>query len=94
MRELVNTIDEITSKTVYLAARDGDEVALEVVERAGKYLGIGISTLVVAFNPEIVCIGGGGSGFGDMLFDHARKQLSHRVFFHSYFQLLLSVPTG
>ncbi len=86
MRELVNTIDEITSKTVYLAARDGDEVALEVVERAGKYLGIGISTLVVAFNPEIVCIGGGGSGFGDMLLDHARKQLSHRVFFHSYFQ--------
>ncbi len=76
---------QVTSKMVHEAALEGDEVALSVIERAGKHLGIGISTLVVSFNPEIICIGGGASNMGDMLFDHARKELEKRVFFHSHY---------
>lgn len=76
---------KVTSKLVYEAAVKGDEVALQVVERAGKYLGIGIATLTVAFNPSIVCIGGGAAKMGDLLLDHARKELERRVFFHSHF---------
>lgn len=87
LRDLVNgDIGKITSKTVNDAALQGDEVALDVVAHAGKYLGIGISTLIVSFNPEIICIGGGGSNFGDLLFDHARREMARRVFFHSHFQ--------
>jgi len=77
---------EITAKMVHEAALQGDKIALKVVERAGKALGIGISTLAVAFNPSIVCIGGGGSNMGDLLFDYARKEMEWRVFFHSHFQ--------
>ncbi len=77
---------KITAKMVHEAALKGDKVALKTVERAGRALGIGISTLVVSFNPGIICIGGGGSNMGDMLFDHARKELEWRVFFHSHFQ--------
>lgn len=79
-------IENITSKMVHEAALKGDAVALQVIERAGRALGIGCSTLVVAFNPDIICVGGGGSNMGDMLFDHARKELEKRVFFHSHFQ--------
>ena len=77
---------KITAKMVHEAALQGDEVALKVIARAGRALGIGISTLAVAFNPSIVCIGGGGSNMGDLLFDHARKEMEWRVFFHSHFQ--------
>ncbi|MGC9327940.1 MAG: ROK family protein [Candidatus Hinthialibacter sp.] len=76
---------KVTSKMVYEAALQKDSVALQTVKRAGIHLGIGIATLVVAFNPSIVCIGGGASKMGDMLLDHARKQLEKRVFFHSHF---------
>ncbi len=75
----------VTSKMVYEAALQGDEIALEVVAQAGKYLGIGISSLIVSFNPEIVCIGGGASNMGDLLFDHARHETKRRVFFHSHY---------
>ncbi|MBI1390147.1 MAG: ROK family protein [bacterium] len=76
----------ITSKMVHEAAVKGDGVALRVVERAGRGLGIGISSLIVSFNPEIICVGGGASNMGDMLFDFAREEMARRVFFHSHFQ--------
>lgn len=77
--------ERITSKMVYEAAVQGDSIALEVIAHAGKYLGIGIASLIVSFNPEIVCIGGGASNMGDLLFDHARREIAWRVFFHSHF---------
>lgn len=77
---------QITSKLVYEAAKEGDEEALLVIERAGKALGIGCATLIVSFNPEMICIGGGGSNMGDMLFDHTRHEIARRVFFHSHYQ--------
>lgn len=87
MKEMVKENGgKVTSKIVHEAALKGDEVALRVVARAGRGLGIGLSTLIVSFNPEIICIGGGGSNMGDMLFDHARREIAHRVFFHSHFQ--------
>ena len=76
---------KVTSKMVYDAALKNDEVAMETVARAGKYLGIGIATFTVAFNPSIVCIGGGASKMGDLLLDYARAELPKRVFFHSHF---------
>lgn len=87
MKDMASNNDgQLTAKMVYDAAVQGDEVANKVIARAGKGLGIGISTLCVAFNPEVFCIGGGGSNMGDMLFDYARKEMEHRVFFHSHFQ--------
>lgn len=87
MREMVNgDTSKITSKIVYQAALQGDEQAMGVVANAGKYLGIGLSSFIVSFNPEIVCIGGGASNMGDLLFDYARQEIAKRVFFHSHFQ--------
>ncbi|HXW83654.1 MAG TPA: ROK family protein, partial [Candidatus Binataceae bacterium] len=40
-------------------ARAHDQLALEVLEAAGRYLGIGIASFLNMFNPELVVIGGG-----------------------------------
>lgn len=70
MFEMVNgKIDEIDASTIGKAAREGDPLALSIVERSGKILGLGIVNLLHLFNPEIVIIGGGVSNLGNLLFD-------------------------
>jgi glucokinase len=40
------------------AAEAGDSSARAAIERAGRYLGIGLTNLVNIFNPEVIVIGG------------------------------------
>jgi len=86
MRELAGDPEKITSKHVYEAAVQGDRVALSVIKHAGKYLGIGISTLIMSFNPEIICVGGGAANMGDILFEPVREEVKWRCFFYSHYQ--------
>ena len=73
-------IEDITAEKVYLAAKDGDSLAMEVIARAAHYLGIGIVNLVNIFNPEIVVIGGGMSKMEDLLLEPVRQIVKERAF--------------
>jgi len=53
--ELSNVVPNI----IYQAAHAGDELAMAMLGRVARYLGIGIANLVNIFNPRIVVIGGG-----------------------------------
>ncbi|MDP2941202.1 MAG: ROK family protein [Candidatus Omnitrophota bacterium] len=53
------TLEALDLKTVFSAARSGDDLADLVLQRAAKRLGIKISYLVNLLNPQIVIIGGG-----------------------------------
>jgi glucokinase len=44
---------------VSCAARDGDAFAIEIVREAGRWLGVGVTSIVNAFDPEMVVLGGG-----------------------------------
>lgn len=70
----------ITAKTVAAAAREGDQVALEVIHRAASYLGIGLANLINIMNPDMIVVGGGMSRMGDLLMDPARTVASQRAF--------------
>lgn len=50
--------DEITAKDVYLAAKAGDGFALELIDEAAFYLGVGVTTAVHLIDPGIVLLGG------------------------------------
>lgn len=47
----------LDTKTVALAARDGDPVALEIINLAAEYLGQGLAILIDILNPECIVIG-------------------------------------
>jgi glucokinase-like ROK family protein len=51
-------LEYITAETVCLAADGGDAAALEIFERMGYYLGIGISNLINLLNPERIILNG------------------------------------
>jgi glucokinase len=70
---------ELTGALVTELAHDGDPVALGCVARAGEALGVGISNLVNIFNPEVVVVGGGVIGAGDLLLDPAREVVAKRA---------------
>jgi glucokinase len=66
-------------KEVVAAAREGDAEAQEHLDRLGRYLGIGISNMVNAFQPEYVVIGGGLSAAADLFIDTAIAEAGSRA---------------
>jgi glucokinase len=71
---------QLTAQTVYQAAQDGDELALEVVNDTAKFLGVGIGNLLNVFNPEVVVVCGGVTLAGDHLFVPMRREVARRAF--------------
>ena len=72
-------VNKVTAKMVADAARKGDELASNVFNRAMDYIGIGISSLINIFNPELVTIGGGVSLAGDVFFNNIRNSVDRNI---------------
>lgn len=72
---------EISAKTVFDAVKNGDEVAIEIAEEFGKYLGYALSNLAAACDPSVVVIGGGVSKAGPILLDYIKGPFKEKAFF-------------
>ncbi len=59
--------EEITSPAVFAAAKTGDALALELVAEEAKILGMGFSSLLHLFSPDVLIMGGGLSHEFEML---------------------------
>ena len=70
---------KLTAKMVADAAKEGDEMALNVFSRAMEYIGLGISNLIQIFNPDLIVIGGGVSMAGDIFFDNIREVVQKNI---------------
>jgi len=55
----------LTAESVSLAAQAGEAEAAEIIATAGRYFGIGLASMINAFNPEVIVIGGGLTHLGD-----------------------------
>ena len=64
---------EITAKTVFDAVKAGDELAKEVAEKFGHYLGYALAATAAVVDPEAFIIGGGVSRAGDILIEYVQK---------------------
>ncbi len=61
------------------AARRGDTAVAQSIEYAATYLGIGVANLVTILHPEVVVLGGGMSGMGELLLGPVRRAITERV---------------
>lgn len=83
MRELVDgNLDLLTAREVAEAAREGDKLALSVLDQAFWYLSVALGNLVNLLNPEIILIGGGVAKMGPLLFDKVNQYLEEEAFSH------------
>jgi glucokinase len=72
--------EEIDAKVVFDAVKAGDELAIEVAEEFGRYLGKGLASIACVTNPEVFVIGGGVSKAGEVIIDYIRKYYDRYVF--------------
>lgn len=71
---------KIDGKAVTDAAQDGDRVALAVVDKAGRRLGVALASLANVFEPEVIAIGGGvGKALGELMLGPAREEMRSRA---------------
>lgn len=80
-RETLLTKEEITAKSAWDAVKAGDEVAIEVAEQFGKYLGSGLAIMAAVADPAVFVIGGGVSKAGEVLLPFIEKNYKERAFF-------------
>ncbi|MCI9104583.1 MAG: ROK family glucokinase [Lachnospiraceae bacterium] len=65
--------EAITAKNVLDEAKDGDAMALEVVEIVSRYLGLMLAQVAMTVDPEMFVIGGGVSRAGQFLIEKIEK---------------------
>jgi glucokinase len=70
---------KVLGEDVTRLAREGDALALSVLEEAGRWLGIGLAGFVNIFNPEVVAIGGGVMAAGELILEAAREEVHLRA---------------
>ncbi|MEX2253620.1 MAG: ROK family protein [Thermoleophilaceae bacterium] len=69
----------VTGHEAVTAAEGGDPEAKELLDRLGRYLGIGIAGLINTFEPEHIVIGGGLSRAAHLFLDTARAEAHRRA---------------
>ena len=76
----LRTVQYISAKEIFDAAKDGDELAASLVENHGKVLGKALAQIACVVDPEIFVIGGGVSRAGDVLVDTTKKYFLEYAF--------------
>jgi glucokinase-like ROK family protein len=69
----------ISAGDVFVAADQGDPVALETLEEVASYLGIAIAGLINLFNPEVIFLGGPVGEASAVLTEKIKEKVQHRA---------------
>ncbi len=69
---------------VYRASQEGESEAGAIIERAGRYLGIGFASMINAFNPQAIVVGGGLVNMGEAMMGPAIETARARSFGQSF----------
>ncbi|SFJ17862.1 ROK family transcriptional regulator [Thermoflavimicrobium dichotomicum] len=77
--ELVEDVNQLTIQQIYQAAILGDDLVRDILLQAGRYLGIGFTTLINLFNPPLLILGGGLAQVADLILPSIREMIQKRA---------------
>ena len=75
MHELAKEEGKVSGRTAFDGMRRNDAAAIAVVDQYIKYIAAGLTNLVNALQPEIICIGGGICNEGETLLRPLRRYI-------------------
>ena len=76
----LRSVENLTCKDVFDAAKAGDALALEILEQVYDYMGQFLANICCVADPEIVVLGGGVSKAGQPLLDGAKRYFDKYIF--------------
>jgi len=71
--------NELDAKMIFEAAEKGDKIAVEVFEKTGEWLGLGLANTVQHLSPEAVFLFGGPTAAGDFIFKPTKKHMEEHL---------------
>jgi glucokinase len=74
----------LSVEDVFLAGQQGEAEAAALIESAGRYLGIGLASIINAFNPQAIVVGGGMMNMGEAILGPAVDTARARSFAQSF----------
>ena len=77
---VLTVIEPLTARDIFDAAKGGDVVSLELVDRLCEILAIAMADISNVADPEVYVIGGGVSKAGTILVDGIRRHFVERAF--------------
>lgn len=78
-RKNYDGIEEVTFECVVRAAKDGDKVALSLLEQAGEMLGKGLSYVINLLNPSVAILAGEFVQAGDIILPAIERAVRTRT---------------
>jgi glucokinase len=66
---ILENVEYLTIKDIFDAAKLGDKLALNVVDRVSEHMGLSASILAAVLDPQVFIIGGGISNAGEFLLE-------------------------
>lgn len=76
----LRSVQYVSAKEIFDAAKGGDDLALELVEEHGRNLGLALAQVACVVDPEVFVIGGGVSRAGDILIETTKKYFEQYAF--------------
>jgi glucokinase len=73
------SFNELDSKMIYDAAKQGDKIALEVFEKTGAWLGQGLADTVQHLSPEAIFLFGGPTASGEYIFKPTKENMEKHL---------------
>ncbi|MBA9028715.1 ROK family transcriptional regulator [Peribacillus huizhouensis] len=76
---LSNKENEIDGEVIYQAALAGDLLSKNILNKAGRYLGVGVTNLIHTVNPKRIVISGGVSNAKEFILESVKKTIEQRA---------------
>lgn len=80
VKAAIDNGDDVSSKTIFEAAQNGDAFANSVVDKVCFYLGLAAANIANLLNPDSIVIGGGVSAAGEFLRSRVEKTFKQYTF--------------
>ncbi|WP_409251352.1 ROK family glucokinase [Bacillus sp. SCS-153A] len=80
LRSIVESDGIISAKQIFDEARNGDVLAVSIVDQLAFYLGLALANLGNALNPDKIVLGGGVSKAGEVLLNPVDKYFNSFAF--------------
>lgn len=77
---VLRDMSSFSCKDIFDAAKQGDKLSLQVVDKLAYYLGYAIASITAVTNPQVVVIGGGVSKAGKFLLDKVEQNFLNKAF--------------